>query len=89
MACDSQARTQREAPGILTAYHWYSQLYPQRQCRLQPTCSLYFEQASERRGFFAGVLLGLARLQMEHSDQGGYLQPLVASDGLLIYLDEL
>jgi hypothetical protein len=58
-----------------------------RQCRLQPTCSLFTAQAARRVGFWRGLLMGLARTQMSHSDQGGLLPASVASDGRFIYFD--
>lgn len=36
-----------------------------------------------------GLIWGLARMQMEHDDQGGYLHPVVASDGEFIYDDPI
>lgn len=58
-----------------------------RRCRLEPTCSLFAVQAVERFGFWSGLLAGLARLQMEHGDQGGLLAPVLGSDGLFLYRD--
>ena len=60
-----------------------------RGCRLQPTCSLFAAQAARRLGFWRGLLLGLARAQMEHGDQGGWLPRAVVSDGDFIFLDPL
>lgn len=31
-------------------------------CRFSPTCSTYFLQALEKRGFFVGTLLGVMRI---------------------------
>jgi putative membrane protein insertion efficiency factor len=42
-------------------------------CRFTPTCSAYFLEAVEMRGFFKGSLLGLKRISRCHFlDPGGY-----------------
>jgi len=58
-----------------------------RRCRLQPTCSLFAAQAARRLGILRGLLMGLARAQMSHSDQDGLLPAAVASDGEMIFFD--
>ena len=58
-----------------------------RRCRLQPTCSLFAAQAARQLGLLRGLLMGLARAQMSHSDQGGVLPSAVASDGQFVFLD--
>jgi hypothetical protein len=54
---------------------------------LQPTCSLFAAQAARRLGFWRGLLMGLARAQMAHTDQDGLLPRALASDGQFIFLD--
>ena len=68
-------------------YRLVSATEPQRRCRLQPTCSLFAARAARRFGLLRGLLMGLARAQMEHSDQGGLLPRAVAPDGQFIYFD--
>jgi hypothetical protein len=58
-----------------------------RRCRLQPTCSLFAARAARRFGLLRGLLMGLARSQMSHGDQDGFLPRALASDGQFIYLD--
>jgi hypothetical protein len=70
-------------------YRLVSATDQQRRCRLQPTCSLFAARAARRFGLLRGLLMGLARAQMEHSDQGGLLPRAVASDGQFIYFDPI
>jgi putative component of membrane protein insertase Oxa1/YidC/SpoIIIJ protein YidD len=58
-----------------------------RRCRLQPTCSLFAVQAVRLRGPFWGAVVTLARVQMEHGAQGGFLVPRPWIDGGLVYFD--
>jgi putative component of membrane protein insertase Oxa1/YidC/SpoIIIJ protein YidD len=73
--------------GAYSLYRLISATDAHRGCRLQPTCSLFAAQAARRFGWWRGLLLGLARAQMAHDDQGGFLPAAVASDGELIFLD--
>ena len=73
--------------GAYTLYRLVSATDGHRGCRLQPTCSLFAAQAAHRFGWWRGLLLGLARAQMAHDDQGGFLPAAVASDGGFIFLD--
>jgi hypothetical protein len=68
-------------------YRLVSATEDQRRCRLQPTCSLFAARAARRFGLLRGLLMGLARAQMAHTDQDGLLPRAVASDGKFIYLD--
>jgi hypothetical protein len=68
-------------------YRLVSATEGQRRCRLQPTCSLFAARAARRFGLLRGLLMGLARAQMAHSDQDGFLTRAVASDGRFIFLD--
>ncbi len=48
--------------GLLKLYkRWVSPLIPPA-CRFEPTCSVYFMQALERKGLLRGSLLGVYRL---------------------------
>jgi hypothetical protein len=68
-------------------YRLVSATQGQRRCRLQPTCSLFAARAAQRFGLLRGLLMGLARAQMEHADQDGLLPRAVASDGKFIFFD--
>ena len=71
--------------GIYSFYRFMSQGSEHRRCRLHPTCSLFAARAISRYGLFRGGLMGLARAQMEHSDQGGYLRRDLGRDGYFLY----
>jgi hypothetical protein len=73
--------------GAYALYRLVSATNDYRRCRLQPTCSLFAAQAARRFGLLRGLLMGLARAQMSHSDQGGLLPRELASDGQFIFLD--
>lgn len=73
--------------GGYSIYRLISATDEQRRCRLQPTCSLFAARAARRFGLLQGLLMGFARAQMSHSDQGGLLPRAIASDGRFIYLD--
>ena len=73
--------------GAYSLYRLVSATDAHRGCRLQPTCSLFAAQAARRFGLWRGLLLGLARAQMAHDDQGGFLSAAVAPDGDFIFLD--
>ncbi|HET6146023.1 MAG TPA: membrane protein insertion efficiency factor YidD [Polyangia bacterium] len=89
-AATSRARLAIGFADFAAAYSLYRLLSAtdsHRGCRLQPTCSLFAAQAARRFGFWRGLLIGLARAQMEHGDQGGWLPRALASDGDFIFLD--
>ena len=73
--------------GGYSVYRLVSATEGQRRCRLQPTCSLFAARATQRFGLLRGLLMGLARAQMEHADQDGLLPRAVASDGKFIFFD--
>jgi putative component of membrane protein insertase Oxa1/YidC/SpoIIIJ protein YidD len=73
--------------GAYSLYRLVSATDGHRRCRLQPTCSLFAAQAARQLGLLRGLLMGLARAQMSHSDQGGVLPPSVASDGQFVFFD--
>jgi putative component of membrane protein insertase Oxa1/YidC/SpoIIIJ protein YidD len=73
--------------GVYSVYRLVSATNEHRRCRLQPTCSLFAARAARQLGLLRGLLMGLARSQMSHSDQGGVLPSALASDGQFIYLD--
>lgn len=79
--------TSADFAGIYSLYRLLSATDPHRGCRLQPTCSLFAAQAVRRFGLLRGLLMGLARAQMAHTDQGDFLPRAPASDGRFIYLD--
>ncbi len=75
--------------GAYQFYRFLGARTAERRCRLQPTCSRFAVEAVAELGVIRGLFLGLARSQMEHSSQGGYLLPEMASDGRFIFVDPL
>ncbi len=73
--------------GAYSIYRLVSATDAHRRCRLQPTCSLFAARAARQLGVLRGLLMGLARSQMSHTDQDGFLPRALASDGQFIYLD--
>jgi hypothetical protein len=58
---------------IIIFYHKYLACYLPAQCRYYPSCSQYFLQAVEKKGFFKGTLLGIKRiLKCNPLFPGGY-----------------
>ncbi len=87
LSCDKRnVPSPIDATGASHLYRWLSAGDGHRQCRLHPTCSGFFVQAT-RQAPWQGWLWTLARLQMEHGDQGGLLKSQIASDHLWVYSD--
>jgi putative component of membrane protein insertase Oxa1/YidC/SpoIIIJ protein YidD len=80
-------KEQMDFNSYFVLYRGFFSFHEYRKCRLQPTCSLFLVMAIKKYGLFNGLLKALARAQMEHSDQGGFLKNEIASDGQRIYLD--
>jgi hypothetical protein len=78
-----------DATGLYRLYRSVNFGEGQRRCRLQPTCSYFAVQAIRRFGLIPGFFMGMARAQMEHSDQGGLLRSSVASDDRFIFHDSV
>ena len=82
----TQAVAQTGTQPLLAFYRLLSAGDEHRQCRLHPTCSGFLISAWQTDGPIA-FLWTAARIQMEHSDQDGFLHRRLASDGLWIYDD--
>lgn len=65
---------------LFVTYRWIKSGHTERKCLLVPTCSKFAVDAVEKKGPIKGVLMGLARAQMLHDSQDGFLMP-VGFDG--------
>lgn len=74
--------------GTYAVYRVVGRTSDVRRCRLTPTCSLFASQAFAADGWL-GLLLALARVQMEHGSQGGLLPARVGADDAYTYDDPL
>ena len=45
-------------------------------CRFEPTCSVYMQQAIEKKGVFQGVYLGIKRILRCHPFSAGGYDPI-------------
>jgi putative membrane protein insertion efficiency factor len=62
--------------GLIQLYRWFLSPFIGRQCRFQPTCSVYAQDALKQYGVIKGVTLTINRLRRCHP-----FKTLGASDG--------
>jgi putative membrane protein insertion efficiency factor len=62
--------------GLIQLYRWFLSPFIGRQCRFQPTCSVYAQDALKHHGIIMGLSLTLHRLRRCHP-----IKALGASEG--------
>lgn len=73
---------------IYSFYRFVNKHKIRRTCNFSPSCSLFAKRVIKRDGAI-GFLKSLARSQMEHSNQNGFLNSFPSADGIILVKDSI
>lgn len=69
--------------GLVRAYRWFISPLLGPNCRFQPTCSAYAEEALRRHGLWRGLWLAVRRLARCHPWHAGGWDPVPVSSRVI------
>jgi putative membrane protein insertion efficiency factor len=67
--------------GLVRAYRWFISPVLGSNCRFEPTCSAYAEEALRRHGLWRGLWLAVCRVGRCHPWHAGGWDPVPAASG--------